>query len=326
MERHAGIRHDFYRELLDTMSDGVYFVDRARRITYWSSGAERLTGYSAAEVVGSSCRDGLLNHVDEGGTELCGTGCPLEATIRDGRCRDAHVFLHHADGHRRPVWVRTAPMTGPDGTVVGAVEVFSDDSAMAAFRAETGRLRKLALTDQLTGLGNRRYLEAELGARLEQWRRHGLPFGLLIADVDLFKRVNDRYGHDVGDQTLAMVARTLSFGARGEEVVTRYGGEEFVVLLPQCDAGAIAATAERLRSLVEASRLVVARQVIEVTVSIGGAMATASDDAESLLRRADDLLYSAKEAGRNRVVVDGVLGPDENAVNQPGEDAEAVAS
>ena len=83
-----------YRDLVDNMSDGVYFVDRTRTITYWSRGAERLTGYHASEVVGRRCLDGILNHVDECGTELCGAGCPLKATIRDGRCRDAHVFMH----------------------------------------------------------------------------------------------------------------------------------------------------------------------------------------------------------------------------------------
>src|SRR5664280_2072141 len=120
--RSRGMGQDlaFYRDLVDNMSDGVYFVDRTRTITYWSRGAERLTGYHASEVVGRRCRDGILNHVDECGTELCGAGCPLKATIRDGRCRDAHVFMHHADGHRQPVWVRAAPLRDPAGEISGA--------------------------------------------------------------------------------------------------------------------------------------------------------------------------------------------------------------
>lgn len=304
MEQDPRDDRDFYRDLLDTMSDGVYFVDRDRLITYWSKGAERLTGYLAEQVLGNSCRDGLLNHVDENGVELCSRACPLLATIADGRCRDAHVFLHHSDGHRRPVWVRSAPMVDRDGAVVGAVEVFSDDSAIAAARAEANELRQLALTDPLTGLGNRRYLEMQLTARLEEWRRHQSPFGVLIADIDLFKRVNDNYGHEVGDETLAMVARTLSFGVRGSDVVTRYGGEEFVVIASHTTPERLAAAAERLRALVAASRLVVARETVEVTISLGAAMATPADDGDTLLRRADDMLYRAKQAGRNRVMVD----------------------
>jgi diguanylate cyclase (GGDEF)-like protein/PAS domain S-box-containing protein len=295
--------HDvaFYRDLVDNMSDGVYFVDRARKITYWSQGAERLSGYQAEEVVGRRCRDGILNHVDECGTELCGRACPLAATIRDGRCRDAHVFMHHADGHRQPVWVRAAPLRDPDGAIIGAVEVFSDDTAVTTARAQVSELEELALTDPLTGLGNRRYLEMQLNARLDEWMRYGSPFGVLIADIDLFKRVNDTYGHDVGDETLAMVARTLTFGLRGSHVAARYGGEEFVIVLAHTDPDGLGKVGERLRSLVAASRLVAARQPIEVTISLGGAMVAPGDTADTLLRRADTFLYAAKEAGRNQV-------------------------
>ena len=282
----------FYRDLVDNMSDGVYFVDRTRTITYWSRGAERLTGYHASEVVGRRCRDDILNHVDECGTELCGAGCPLKATIRDGRCRDAHVFMHHADGHRQPVWVRAAPLRDPAGEISGAVELFSDDTAVTTARARVLEMEQLALTDPLTGLGNRRYLDAQLSSRLDEWTRYGWSFGVLIADIDLFKRVNDSYGHDAGDQALAMVARTLAFGLRGSDVVTRYGGEEFVVVLAHADPAGLASTAERLRMLVAASRLVVARQPIEVTVSLGGTLVAPGDNAEILLHRADTSLYS----------------------------------
>jgi diguanylate cyclase (GGDEF)-like protein/PAS domain S-box-containing protein len=294
----------FYRALVDQMNDGVYFVDRRRRITYWSRGAERLTGYSAAEVMGQSCKDALLNHVTESGVELCGSGCPLKATMQDGRCRDAHVFMHHANGHRQPVWVRAAPLNS-NGKIVGAIEVFSDDSAVAGMQAQMNELTQQALTDTLTGLGNRRYLERQLDARVNEWQRYETPFGLLMADVDLFKQVNDIHGHDIGDQVLAMVARTLAFGLRTSEVAARYGGEEFVVLVPQTTPDGLTQVADRLRMLVETSRLPVARDSISVTVSIGATLVTPSDNADTVLRRADNALYTAKNEGRNRVHIAG---------------------
>ena len=173
------LEHDgaFYRELIDKMSDGVYFVDRARRITYWSAGAERLTGFRAEDVVGLKCRDRILCHIDDEGTQLCGALCPLRAVMHDGAPHEAHVYLHHADGHRHPVWVRGAAIKNSDGEIIGAVEVFSDDSAVRSARARAEELERLALTDALTGLGNRRYLEAELETRLHAWRRGGNPFG-----------------------------------------------------------------------------------------------------------------------------------------------------
>jgi diguanylate cyclase (GGDEF)-like protein/PAS domain S-box-containing protein len=293
------LEHDgaFYRELIDKMSDGVYFVDRARRITYWSAGAERLTGYRAEDVVGRKCRDRILCHIDDDGTQLCGALCPLRAVMHDGQPHDAHVYLHHADGHRHPVWVRGAAIRNSDGEIIGAVEVFGDDSAVRVARARAEELERLALTDPLTGLGNRRYLEAELETRLHAWQHGGSPFGVLFADIDLFKQVNDRFGHDVGDDVLAMVARTLTFGLRAGDVVARYGGEEFVIIVEV--PGELMGTAERLRTLVEASRLVAARQTVEVTISLGGAVVGPGDHTEGLLRRADLALYSAKQAGRN---------------------------
>jgi diguanylate cyclase (GGDEF)-like protein/PAS domain S-box-containing protein len=294
------LEHDgaFYRELIDKMSDGVYFVDRARRITYWSAGAERLTGYRAEDVVGRKCRERILCHVDDLGTQLCGALCPLKQTMHDGLTREAHVYLHHADGHRHPVWVRGAPIRNSDGEIVGAVEVFSDDTAVRVARARAEELERLSLTDPLTGLGNRRCLEAELDTRLHAWRRDTVPFGVLFADIDLFKQVNDRFGHEVGDEVLAMVARTLTFGLQAGDIAARYGGEEFVVIVHAPDE--LKATAERLRTLVQASRLVAARQSVEVTISLGGAVVDPGDDGESLLRRADLALYMAKQAGRNR--------------------------
>lgn len=293
----------FYRGVIDQMNDGVYFVDRERKITYWSRGAERLTGYSAAEVVGRSCQDGLLNHVTESGVELCGAACPLKATMRDGRCREAHVFMHHADGHRQPVWVRAAPLNS-NGKIVGAIEVFSDDSNAAGMQAQLDELTQQTLTDTLTGLGNRRFLERQLDARVNEWQRYETRFGVLMADIDLFKNVNDSYGHDVGDQVLAMVARTLAFGLRGSEVAARYGGEEFVVLVPHATPESLTQVAERLRALVETSHLPVARQSVNVTVSIGATVVSPSDNAETVLRRADNALYAAKHDGRNRIRVE----------------------
>jgi diguanylate cyclase (GGDEF)-like protein/PAS domain S-box-containing protein len=294
----------FYRELIDKMSDGVYFVDCARRITYWSVGAERLTGYRAEDMVGRECRDGLLIHVDDAGNPLCGGPCPLKETMKDGRCREAHVFVHHAAGHRRPVWVRGAPIRDSSGAIVGAVEVFSDDSVVRAARARVDELEKLAQTDTLTGLGNRRYLEKQLDFRLFEWERDGTAFGVLFVDIDLFKKVNDTYGHDAGDEVLSMVARTLSHGIRGEDVVARYGGEEFVVVL-NADTQILAEAAERLRSLVAASRLVITHQPIEVTISLGGTVVAPGDDIEGILRRADLALYGAKKSGRNQYQFQG---------------------
>lgn len=294
-----GHHDEFYRELIDHMSDGVYFVNLQRRISYWSGGAERLTGFAARDVQSRQCGSKLLNHVDDDGVPLCGERCPVMATMRDGQPREVHVYLRHADGHRRPVWVRAAPLYVA-GRIAGAVETFGDDTATRTAQAELNTLRQAALTDSLTGLGNRRHLERQLTSWLNDWARDGTAFGVLFADIDHFKRINDSFGHDAGDEALAVVGRTISHAVRSGDVAARYGGEEFAVLTRAATDG-VAATAERLRSLIAASRLVIVRQLIEITVSIGATTVAPGDSAETLLRRADMALYTAKRAGRNRV-------------------------
>jgi PAS domain S-box-containing protein len=111
----------FYKELLDHMSDGVYFVDADRKILYWNEGAFLMSGYSAHELVGRSCQDDILCHVDYERKRLCQDGCPLSASIEDGGSHEANVFLRHKQGRRVPVTVRVQPMRGADGAIVGAI-------------------------------------------------------------------------------------------------------------------------------------------------------------------------------------------------------------
>jgi diguanylate cyclase (GGDEF)-like protein/PAS domain S-box-containing protein len=294
---------DLYRTIVENMHDGLYFVDRERRITYWNKGAERITGYTADEVVGTSCANNILVHVDALGRELCKGSCPLIASMADGATHEAEVFLHHKLGHRLPVWVRTSPLRGPDGGFTGAIELFTEISSRAALLAQVEELKKLALLDALTGLPNRRHMEAQLHARLEELRRSRVGFGLLFIDVDHFKLVNDRHGHDVGDQVLTVVANTLSLSVRPFDTVCRWGGEEFAGIFPHTDPDLLRAIAERLRVLMAHSRVYTEVGVLTVTVSIGGAVARADDSPATLVKRADERMYASKADGRNRVTV-----------------------
>jgi diguanylate cyclase (GGDEF)-like protein/PAS domain S-box-containing protein len=297
--------NDFHRILLDNLYDGVYFTDLQRTITYWNKGAERISGFPGDEVVGQRCMDKVLMHVDEEGNVLCNTACPLAKTLADGCLRECQVYLHHKDGHRVPVLTRVAPIRDPEGTIVGAVEIFSDNTEMLVARQKADHLRKLALSDDLTGVGNRRYLEMALESRLDELRRYGWDFGILFVDVDHFKRVNDTYGHEAGDAVLRMVARTLAHNLRASDTVARWGGEEFVVLVLHADLDGLEQTASRLRALVERSSLGRGNASIHVTVSIGGTLARDGDSLASLVARADRLMYRSKSVGRNCITLDG---------------------
>jgi diguanylate cyclase (GGDEF)-like protein/PAS domain S-box-containing protein len=294
---------EFFRSLIDNFHDGVYFVDRDRLITYWNTGAERITGYTVEDTVGTHCFDELLRHVDDKGERLCFGRCPVAATIADGAVREADVYLHHKQGHRLPVSVRVAPIVDPDGCVVGAVEVFSDNSSKMSALQRVQELERTAYVDPLTGLATRLLTEITLRSRLEELSRYGWPFGVLFIDLDQFKAVNDNLGHAVGDMFLRAVANTLRGAARAFDLVGRWGGEEFVVILANTDAARLAGVAERFRVLVQESVVTAGGAEHVATVSIGGTQAQPGDTVETVVARADALMYRSKQTGRNRVTI-----------------------
>ncbi len=294
-----------YKDILDNMYDGVYITDRQRRITYWNRGAERIAGYRSQDVIGHSCSENLLVHVDDEGTPLCKSMCPLAQTLQDGEIREAEVYLHHAQGHRIPVLVRVTPLRDETGNITGAVEVFSDNTSLIAALKRLSRMRKAATQDALTGVRNRRYLEAKIQSFMAEFRQHHLSSGLLFIDIDHFKKINDTWGHAAGDRVLQMVANTLSHNIRTFDILGRWGGDEFVALILNVDEEQLAAVAHKLRMLVEKSFLEIEGGYIQVTISIGSALIRAEDIPESMLKRADALLYRSKQEGRNRVTVDG---------------------
>jgi two-component system cell cycle response regulator len=164
---------------------------------------------------------------------------------------------------------------------------------------------ELAVTDQLTGLHNRRYMVGQLGALVARATRGGDPVGCLLIDIDHFKKINDSFGHDAGDEVLREFAVRLASNVRAIDLPCRYGGEEFVTIMPDTTIDAAGRIAERIRRYISGSPFRVAQgsELLTVTISVGVAVMTGSTDtAEALLKRADEALYEAKAAGRNRVI------------------------
>jgi diguanylate cyclase (GGDEF)-like protein len=176
-------------------------------------------------------------------------------------------------------------------------------------REQRSALRVQASVDTLTGVANRRGGEQFLAYTLLAGQRDETMTGLLVIDADHFKTVNDKWGHGHGDAVLMEVAERLQRCVRGKDMVVRWGGEEFVVILPETNTRELAAAAERLRAAIAGEPVHVDGDDVPVTISIGGIAGT-STDADTMLEIADRCLYEAKDAGRNRVVVDGAPRPD----------------
>lgn len=196
-----------------------------------------------------------------------------------------------------------------DGDVVqfGPSAVFrytlSDESQESLLR----QLYDASVTDSLTGAHNREHFDTQLRSELSYARRHGTDVALVLFDVDHFKRVNDNFGHQAGDQVLMQIATTVRNTVRSEDVFARYGGEEFALVLRGIDVEGAGAVADRLRERIGAIKVTTEKGPVSITVSAGCSSLLSADDKtpDALIASADRRLYAAKHAGRNRVVISG---------------------
>lgn len=289
----------FYHELLDQMSDGVYFVDRERRIQYWNKAAEQLTGYAPAEVVGRLCQEIQPCHTAADTGSICHEDCPLTACMTRGEPREINLYLRSKLGHKVPATVRVRPMKGADGTIVGAIEIFSDDAKHSEARRKLESMHRLAYFDHLTQMPNRRFLETELASAVAEFRVNQDPFGVLVIDLDEFKGINDCFGHMFGDRALRVVGAMLSHSLRPTDTVGRWGGDEFVAIVRSVDVEILTRLATRCVRLVKQTSITWDEgHEISLSVSIGASLARPGDSAEEILHRADELMYQSKAAGR----------------------------
>jgi len=164
-------------------------------------------------------------------------------------------------------------------------------------------LRILATMDSLTGVFNRRTILESLEKELHRSHRYGKVFGIILTDIDFFKIVNDTYGHQTGDNVLKCVCDNISANIRVNDVIGRYGGEEFLIIMPETDTDQAAIAAEKLRSAVESMSVPKESKQVKVTASFGVSSYRQSDDTKMIIARVDKALYESKKNGRNRVTV-----------------------
>jgi two-component system cell cycle response regulator len=212
----------------------------------------------------------------------------------DGMARGAHVIL-------------VDPLA--DAELVTAVRSAARTGALQEeLRNRAEALEQLAFSDGLTGLPNRRFLDRRLAAMISAANRHGRPFSVVLVDADRFKPVNDTHGHGVGDEVLTVLGERLRARLRTEDDLGRFGGEEFLALLPETEGEDAAEVADALREEVGRWPIDTVAGEIPMTVSAGWAVWREGEAAHELLARADEALYRAKEAGRNRVEGEVIAG------------------
>lgn len=290
-------------EIVENIIEGAYFVDKERTISTWNHGAEEITGFSSNEVVNRKCYDNILNHVDENGVALCFQGCPLQASMGDGIKRETNIYIQHKDGHRVPILVRAIPLFNEKNEVIGAIEFFNEYKNDNLLMSKIERYRKESSEDQLTKIPNRRYLETIIESKIRDFYTLNTPFGICFLDIDNFKKVNDTYGHDIGDEILKIVTKTVQSNLRNNDYIGRWGGEEFIIIFSNVDKYGISKVSEKVRHLIEKSKYRSSVLEVQVSVSIGATISLATDTVESIVKRADELMYKSKLDGKNKVTL-----------------------
>lgn len=291
-------------ELIPYLFEGVYVVDKERKIIYWNEGSERITGYKSEEVVNKHCYDNILQHVDDEGQLLCFNGCPLHYTLNTGIVNRANIYLRHKSGYRVPVSVKSIPIYDDDKNVVAAIEIFTEERANNHFEKEYENLKDQLMKDQLTGIYNRRYLNFSINTAIEANKLFEQSFGVLMIDIDNFKKINDTYGHLIGDEILKVIATTMVNSIELPDIMTRYGGEEFMGIIQVSSKKDLEKTANKIRILCSKASVNIKEKLkVSVTVSIGGTMFKEGLSENQLIENADKALYVSKNNGKNKVTI-----------------------
>jgi diguanylate cyclase (GGDEF)-like protein/PAS domain S-box-containing protein len=305
-----------FRSLIEHSTDAISLIDSHGAVVYGNPSAQRLTGYSTEERMG---RNGLeLIHPDD----LPVVRATLAEVIANkGMVKDAQFRSVRKDG---TVW-------WAEGTAINLLHLPSVQAVAINYRDITHRkkaeqalktanrhlnarlaqieqlqseLREQALRDPLTRLFNRRYLSETMERELKLAKREKRPVSVIIMDIDRFKKINDRHGHRVGDEFLTEISKLLQNHARGSDIICRYGGEEFLIVMPGANARAARKRAEQLRVQCEMMRISHNGKDLKVTLSFGVATyPTHGTEGEEIVIKADKALYTSKRKGRNCVTI-----------------------
>jgi diguanylate cyclase (GGDEF)-like protein len=291
----------FQGGLLENMHDAVVFVDASLRVVLWNHGAERMTGISGQSVYHRRLLPEMLNLRDEKGEPVHEQDCPVACVVHSGVQALRRLMIMGRTGRPMAVDAHVIPVTGEDGTIHGAILLLHDASSEISLEQRCQNLHEKATLDPLTQVGNRAEFDRVHEMFVTAHLQRQLPCSLIMCDLDLFKQVNDTYGHQAGDEAIKSLASLLRNACRPGDLVARYGGEEFVMLCADCDNATAARRAEHVRKALSQFQ----QPKMEgraVTASFGVTEIQPGDTPETMLRRADRALLMAKARGRNIVV------------------------
>ena len=291
----------FYRQMMDHVQNGVIFVDSEYRVLDWNSAASRMTGVAAETVFHQYWSPSFAGLCDSEGFALDETQCPFRELVRTGELVRQRLAIRHDGLDLLHVNLEAVPVFNNDGNFCGGALILEDISETALLEQKIVTLRERACIDELTRVPNRGELNRQLPEFVSYHQRSNCAGSIIICDIDFFKRINDNFSHQIGDEALIVFASVLKESCRSTDFVARYGGEEFVMLCSQCDLTEAKQWAEMIRERLQRTPIASIGNVC-MTASFGVSMVLPGDTSESVLGRADQGLLIAKDSGRDRVV------------------------
>lgn len=298
------INAEIFRQLAEHLPYGLYIVSPDRTILFWNDEAERITGYTREEMIGRKCATTNLHHLDEKGTPLCQTYCPLLQCMDEEKAIAKKLIFTHKNGFRVIISAHFIPLTDNQGRITMVAEMFEELSIMDRDTSLVQNLYSLAYHDSLTHLPNRVLLEATLRMRFSEFHRLHESFAVLFADIDHFHEFNEQYGHLAGDSMLKMVAGNMKQSSRKTDTIGRWGGEEFLGIFLIKDKKDTMVIANRLQKTVNQAFILYDSEKLHITMSIGITAVQEEDTMPSIISRADHYMYRAKNMGRNTIITD----------------------
>lgn len=298
------MKAEVFYQLAEKLPYGLYIVSPDRTILFWNDEAERITGYTREEMVGRKCATTNLHHLDEKGTPLCQTYCPLLQCMDEGKAKTKKLIFTHKNGFRVVISAHFIPLTDDQGRITMVAEVFEELSLLDRDTSLVQNLYSLAYHDPLTHLPNRGLLEATLRMRFSEFHRLRQSFAVLFADIDYFHKFNEQYGHLAGDSMLKVIAESMKQSSRKTDTIGRWGGEEFLGIFLIKDKKDTMVIANRLQKTVNQAFIPYDSEKLHITMSIGITAVQEKDTIVSIISRADHYMYRAKNMGRNTIISD----------------------
>ena len=294
---------DFYRAALDSVMAGVYLVDKAGKILFWNTGAERISGYLRQEIVGHSALHDFLGRLDADNNPIDGELLPVSIALRNGKDNAAQVSIRHKSGNRILTRLHAAPIRDSRGALVGAVETFEEATFNPHLDVRLSKLQEYGCIDDASGLLNHALVQSYLRETLVTFAEHPVPFSILCIGIDNLDALKARSGAGAVAALIRAVGQTLENGLRPTDTIGRWRENEFLAVLIECGPHEVGKVGERLRKMAQRCEVEWWGDQIRTTISLGGASAQTGDTCEAIVQRAEAALKSCAEHGGNQILL-----------------------